>query len=192
MLNIFYGVLAALIVKEILNQIYIYLETYYIRLQGRKALKDLKVFRDHMEDLEADDLDNQFQGQQKTPQPRVITLGRGVTCLYGAARALYDGYFLALPNSAALGSSALRTGPATAANAADARALGSVTPAKYRAITDATAALRYVATIACAFALFILSLSQVVAWGVQPLLYLLLLAYLAKGTKGMYHSQSRP
>lgn len=58
MLNIFYGVLAALIVKEILNQIYIYLETYYIRLKARKALKDLKVFREYMEDLEADDLDN--------------------------------------------------------------------------------------------------------------------------------------
>jgi len=58
MSNIFYGVLAALIVKEILNQVYLYLETYYIRLQGRKALKDLKVFRDHMEDLEADDLDD--------------------------------------------------------------------------------------------------------------------------------------
>jgi len=58
MSNIFYGVLAALIVKEILNQVYLYLETYYIRLQGRKALKDLKVFREHIEDLEADDLDN--------------------------------------------------------------------------------------------------------------------------------------
>ena len=58
MSNIFYGVLAALIVKEILNQIYIYLETYYIRLKARKALKDLTVFRDHMEDLEADDLDD--------------------------------------------------------------------------------------------------------------------------------------
>jgi hypothetical protein len=51
-------VLAALIVKEILNQIYIYLETYYIRLKARKALKDLKVFREHIEDLEADDLDD--------------------------------------------------------------------------------------------------------------------------------------
>jgi hypothetical protein len=58
MSNIFYGVLAALIVKEILNQIYIYLETYYIRLKGRKALKDLKTFREHIEDLEADDLDD--------------------------------------------------------------------------------------------------------------------------------------
>lgn len=58
MSNIFYGVLAALIVKEILNQIYIYLETYYIRLKARKALKDLKVFREHIEDLEADDLDD--------------------------------------------------------------------------------------------------------------------------------------
>ncbi len=58
MSNIFYGVLAALIVKEILNQVYLYLETYYIRLKGRKALKDLKVFREHIEDLEADDLDD--------------------------------------------------------------------------------------------------------------------------------------
>jgi hypothetical protein len=58
MSNVFYGVLAALIVKEILNQIYIYLETYYIRLKARKALKDLKVFREHIEDLEADDLDD--------------------------------------------------------------------------------------------------------------------------------------
>ena len=58
MLNIFYGVLAALVVKELLNQIYLYLETYYIRLKARKALKDLTVFRDHMEDLEADDLDD--------------------------------------------------------------------------------------------------------------------------------------
>lgn len=58
MLNIFYGVLAALVVKELLNQIYLYLETYYIRLKARKTLKDLTVFRDHMEDLEADDLDD--------------------------------------------------------------------------------------------------------------------------------------
>ena len=56
MLNIFYGVLAALIVKEILNQVYLYLETYYIRFKGRKALRDLRVFREHIEDLEADDL----------------------------------------------------------------------------------------------------------------------------------------
>ena len=58
MLDVFYGVLAALIVKEIIMEIVVYLETYVIRLKARKAIKDLQVFREHIEDLEADDLDD--------------------------------------------------------------------------------------------------------------------------------------
>lgn len=57
MLDVFYGVLAALIVKEIIMEIVVYIETYFVRLKARKALKDLQVFREHIEDLEADDLD---------------------------------------------------------------------------------------------------------------------------------------
>jgi len=58
------------------------------------------------------------------------------------------GYLDPRPNSVAFGSIALSNGPATAASAADARAFGSVTPARYKAITDAMPARRYVAAIA--------------------------------------------
>ena len=61
MLDVFYGVLAALIVKEIIMEIVVYLETYVIRLKARKAIKDLQVFREHIEDLEADDLDDDIK-----------------------------------------------------------------------------------------------------------------------------------
>ncbi len=48
------------------------------------------------------------------------------------------GYLDPRPNSVAFGSSALSSGPATAASAADASAFGSVTPARYKeAITCA-------------------------------------------------------
>lgn len=58
MLNTFYGVLGALVVKDILVKVYLYIELYYIQRKGRQALKDLRVFRDHIEDLEADDVDD--------------------------------------------------------------------------------------------------------------------------------------
>ena len=38
MLDVFYGVLAALIVKEIIMEIVVYLETYIVRLKARKAI----------------------------------------------------------------------------------------------------------------------------------------------------------
>jgi len=58
-------------------------------------------------------------------------------------------FYLALrPNSVAFGSNAFSNGPAIAAIPADASAFGSVTPARYKAITDATPARRYVAAIA--------------------------------------------
>jgi len=67
------------------------------------------------------------------------------------------GYLDPRPNSVAFGSSALSTGPATAARAAVARFFGSVSPARYSAITAAIAARRYVLTIACSFFLSIVT-----------------------------------
>ena len=49
------------------------------------------IFRkreDRYQDLLDDWLDEEIQKRQKTPQPRVVTLGRGVSCFYGPARPL--------------------------------------------------------------------------------------------------------
>ena len=74
-----------------------------------------------------------------------------------------NGYYLApLPKSVDLGSSAFRTGAAIDATNAEIRALGSVTPARYIASTDANAARRYEFAIETSFSLFIYSLSFLV------------------------------
>lgn len=80
--------------------------------------------------------------QQKAPCPKVITLGRGTSCLKTAFKGLFEvyNYLLPRPNSVADGSIAFRIGPATAATAANAKVFRSVVPARYRASTAATAA----------------------------------------------------
>lgn len=71
-----------------------------------------------------------------------------------------NGYYLEpLPKSVDLGSSAFSTGAAIEATNAERRALGSVTPARYIASTDAIAARRYEFTIELTLSLFIYSLS---------------------------------
>ena len=67
------------------------------------------------------------------------------------------GYLDPRPNSVDFGSSALSTGPATAARAAVARFFGSVSPARYSAITAAIAARTYVLAIAMSLSLFIVT-----------------------------------
>ena len=84
------------------------------------------------------------------------------------------GYYLEpLPKSVDLGSSAFRTGAAIEATNADSKALGSVTPAKYMARTEANAARRYEFAIETNLSLFISSLSfLVVALVWMPLTWL--------------------
>ena len=82
-----------------------------------------------------------------------------------------NGYYLEpLPKSADLGSSAFSSGAATEARNAEARALGSVTPARYRAKTDAKAARKYEFAIETTLSLFIYSLSFLVGALVWTLL----------------------
>ena len=71
-------------------------------------------------------------------------------------------YFEPRPNSVDLGSRAFRTGAAIEARNAEPNALGSVTPARYIASTDANAARRYEFAIEITLSLFIYSLSFLV------------------------------
>jgi hypothetical protein len=57
-----------------------------------------------------------------------------------------------------LESKAFSTGPATAASAAEAKAFGLVSPARYSAVTAANAARKYVLAIAISFAFIVFSL----------------------------------
>ena len=78
MLEVFLGAILALAVRDLFYEA---LEKY----KQYKFNKNLKTWDEIREDWEADD---DFQGRQKTPQPRVITLGRGASCLYRPARGL--------------------------------------------------------------------------------------------------------
>lgn len=78
MLEVFLGALAALAARDLFYELYRQYKKYRYK-------KDLETLWELAEDYEADD---DFQKRQKTPQPRVITLGRGVSCCYGPARAL--------------------------------------------------------------------------------------------------------
>ena len=55
MLDVFFGVLAALAVKEV----YFEVLGWYRRWQWQKERKDFEVFVEHLEDIDADDEDEE-------------------------------------------------------------------------------------------------------------------------------------
>lgn len=55
MLDVFFGVLAALAVREVYLELYSYVQFYLVKKKVAKSNEDLLAFRDELEDLLADD-----------------------------------------------------------------------------------------------------------------------------------------
>lgn len=55
--EVFIGVLAALTVREIYFEVYDYIQGYLHQRRVEKAVEELKIFKDYVEDFVADDDD---------------------------------------------------------------------------------------------------------------------------------------
>lgn len=55
--EVFIGVLAALTVREIYFEVYDYIQAYLHKRRLHKALEELGIFKDYVEDIVADDED---------------------------------------------------------------------------------------------------------------------------------------
>lgn len=55
--EVFIGVLAALTIREIYFEVYDYVQSYIRQRQIKKAVQELEVFKDYVEDFVADDDD---------------------------------------------------------------------------------------------------------------------------------------
>jgi hypothetical protein len=55
MLDVFFGVLAALAVREVYLELYSYVQFYLVKKRMNKSNEDLLAFKEELEDLLADD-----------------------------------------------------------------------------------------------------------------------------------------